>query len=77
MTEEQIKDFQVAAELGLIPDGENPLFIFSQTHTDLLVEIVGGEIDIVRLAKRELECRGLNSKGRFVGFNQTIDNEPS
>ena len=70
MTEEQIKDFQAAAELGLIPDGDNPLFIFSQTNKDLLVEIVGGSIDIIKLAVRELRCRGLNNEGKFIGFNQ-------
>jgi uncharacterized protein YjfI (DUF2170 family) len=76
MTEQQIKDYQAAAELGLIPDSENPLFIFSQTHGDLLVEIAGGGIDIIKLAQFELRCRGQNDKGKFVGFNKA-KHEPS
>jgi len=72
MTQEQIKDFQAAASLGLIPDEENPIFLFSQTHTDLLVDILDGGIDPIQMAKRELATRGRNEKGKFIGFKKVM-----
>ena len=50
--------YNKAAELGTIPDDMNPIFLFSITHSHLLLRIVADEIDVVALAKRELENRG-------------------
>jgi hypothetical protein len=52
-----------------LSDELNPRFIFSLTHTELLVKAVKGEIDLLKLARTELANRGLDKNGRWVGFN--------
>jgi hypothetical protein len=52
-----------------LPDDKNPQFLFSTTHTSLLIEIVKGSINAEKLALKELEKRGLNKNGRWVGFD--------
>jgi len=65
--------YRTAAALGLLPDEENPIFLFSQIHKDLLVDIVNGKIDAAELARIELKNRGLNNEGKFVGWkNDTL-----
>lgn len=59
MTPEQIELYNKAAELGTIPDDMNPLFLFSVTHSHLLLRIVAGDFDPVALAKQELKNRGI------------------
>jgi len=68
MTQYQINQLKSAASLGLIPDEENCLFIFSQTDTSLLVDILSGATDARELARLELRNRGRNDKGEFIGF---------
>lgn len=68
MTDFEINIYKAAASLDLIPDEENPLYIFSSTNKELLAQIIGGGIDVIRLAKFELNARGLNENGKFVGF---------
>ena len=51
-----------------LSDEKNPAFLFSQTHTELLVKAVKGEIDLLKLVKNELINRGLNGEGQWVGF---------
>jgi len=51
-----------------LPDDLNPLYLFSGTFTDLLVQITHGQIDCVELAEMELANRGLDIGGRWVGF---------
>ena len=51
-------------------DDLNPIYIFSITHTELLVKAAKGEIDIKALAIKELKNRGLDINGKWVGFNQ-------
>ncbi len=63
MTPEQIEIYNKAAELGTIPDEMNPLFLFSITHSHLLLRIVAGEFDPVALARQELENRGIEVPG--------------
>jgi hypothetical protein len=72
MNTEELNYYKAAASLGLIPDEENPIFIFGMTHTDLLVDIVKGKIDMVELARHELWARGLNEKGKFVGWQSNL-----
>lgn len=57
MTPEQVEIYRKAAETGAIPDEMNPLYLFSQTHTHLLVRIVGGELDPRVMAGMELNRR--------------------
>ena len=51
-----------------LPDDQNPLYLFSRTHVDLLVQIANGTLRTKKLALRELEKRGLNKEGLWVGF---------
>lgn len=58
---------------GLMPDCVNPAFTLNRLPADFLVAVVAGELDLNELAKRELESRGLDAKGAWVGFEKTID----
>jgi hypothetical protein len=51
-----------------LSDDENPQFLFSTIRNTLLSMIVKGEIDPVHLAKQELEKRGYDEDGRWIGF---------
>ena len=51
-----------------MPDNPNPKMMFQGTETELLSKIVKGEIDPVALAKKELEARGINKEGKWVGW---------
>lgn len=70
MTQREYNIYSNKAELGLIPDAENPIFILSMTNTSLLAKVLSGEINLVDLARIELQNRGLNEKGEWVGFNK-------
>jgi hypothetical protein len=74
MTTVTYNKYKTAAMLGLIPDEENPLFLFSQTDEGLLLEIVNGRIDPIELAKMEMHNRGLDIRtGKWIGWkNETI-----
>ena len=50
-------------------DDLNPRYLFQGIATDLLVAIVNKQIDPFELANKELENRGLDSNGKWVGFN--------
>lgn len=49
-------------------DDTNPEFLYSDTHTALLLAIEDGLIDTARLARRELANRGLDAVGVWCGF---------
>jgi hypothetical protein len=69
MTQAEINHYRAAASLGLIPDEENPIFLFNMSHTDLLLGIINGEIDAVEMARMEMRARGLDEKtGRWIGW---------
>ena len=48
----------------------NPEFLFSLTHSALLVDIAKGRIDPVALAKKALANRGIDDKGQWIGFEK-------
>jgi len=54
----------------IISDDLNPKFIFSSTNTALLVELLKGEIDLMRLVKEQLAQRGVDENGFWVGFKE-------
>jgi hypothetical protein len=66
--EKTYKEHQHAANIGSLPDNENPAFILNMTSSSLLSQIAKGEIDIVWLAKKQLANRGQNLDGMWVGF---------
>jgi hypothetical protein len=51
-------------------DDLQPQYLFSLTRDELLVAIVKGLIDPVKLAENELENRGKDKNGRWVGFKK-------
>ena len=55
-------------------DNLNPAFLFSSTYTELLCKIVNGEIDPKQLAEKELENRGLDKNGFWIGFKKKLKN---
>lgn len=73
MTRTEFKRYNSKAEFGIIKDEMNPIFILTGTNTALLTKVLTGEIDLKELAKRELENRGLNAAGQWVGFKKEIE----
>ena len=57
-------------QLAAGADDTNPMFLFSTTHTALLLAIGAGIIDSARLAHAELASRGLDANGTWVGFDR-------
>ena len=53
-----------------LPDELNPEYIFSLTATDLLVDAVNKKIDLDYYARKQLANRGLDKKGKWVGFEK-------
>lgn len=45
-------------------------YLFSTTHTAMLLAIAGGLVDPVRLAREQLANRGLDQDGVLVGFDR-------
>jgi len=72
MTTKEYNEYRTAAALGLIPDEENPIFLFNQTHKDLLCDIVNGKIDTAELVRIQLRNRGLNNEGRFESWKNDM-----
>lgn len=68
MKPEQIEYYRKAAEEGTIPDAQNPLHILQGTDVRLLTQIANRQLDMVALARHELQQRGLNNEGKWVGF---------
>ena len=68
MTMAEYNQYRTMAALGLLPDEENPIFLFNQIHKDLLIDIISGKIDAAELARIQLRNRGLNNEGKFVGW---------
>lgn len=72
MTRPDYSELKLKAIEGTIPDNQNPIFILSSVDTILLVDILQNKYDIIEIAKRELENRGLNITGQWIGFNHKI-----
>ena len=53
---------------GIIPDEFNEQYMFGCTSTDLLVQIANGQIDAKKLAEEQLQIRGLDNNGKWIGF---------
>lgn len=52
-------------------DDDNPSYIFSLTSNRLLSEAIKGDFDLIYLVRRELANRGLDSNGKWVGFDES------
>ena len=51
-------------------DDENPSYIFSLTSNRLLSEAIKGDFDLIYLVRKELANRGLDSNGKWIGFEE-------
>lgn len=71
MDRKEYKSYLKKADNGVIDiaDDLNPAFILSGVNNKLISQIIKGEINIIELAKREMEKRGLDFEGNWVGFN--------
>jgi hypothetical protein len=67
--QQQLKELELACFKGTISDNENPIFLFSLADKKNLLAILNGELDVKELVRYELQNRGLNEYGRFVGFH--------
>jgi hypothetical protein len=76
MTTEQINKYKQAAKDGSLPNEENPLFLFSTTSTNLLVKLLGKELNLVTLVRMQLRERGVNDKGQWIGFEKAMQQMP-
>lgn len=72
MSRGDIDEWNKKAKEGDVEDEQNPAFILSMTATELVSKIAKGEINVQELAKRELENRGLDIDGVWVGFDDEI-----
>lgn len=72
MTRQEFKNWNQKAEQGEVNDNMNPAFILGMTMTQMLAKIAQGEINMVELAKRELENRGCDINGQWAGFKHEI-----
>lgn len=69
MTTQELNYYKAAASLGLIPDEENPIFLFNSTHKDILLDIISGKVDPIQMVRMELHNRGLDENtGSWVGW---------
>jgi hypothetical protein len=59
---------RVKAQLAAECDDANPAYLFSTTHTTLLLAIEDGLIDAAHLARSEVANRGLDADGVWCGF---------
>ena len=51
-----------------LDDSLNPLFLFSTTDKQLLIDIATGKLNAKELAKKELSNRGYDENGKYIGF---------
>lgn len=69
MIHQEYKEYQRAAEYGLMPDELNPVFLYSMINRDILMDIISGRLDAVQMARIEMMNRGLDEKtGRWIGW---------
>jgi len=59
MTDEDYLKLDKAAMNGTLSDDHNPVFLFSQTSTTLLIDYKNGNLDIEFLINKELQHRNL------------------
>ncbi|SFA56454.1 hypothetical protein SAMN04488511_1167 [Pedobacter suwonensis] len=70
MTPELIQKYRQAAKDGSLPEDENPLLLFAQTGTNLLVRLLDKDVNLVTLIRLTLLERGVNEKGKWIGFEK-------
>jgi hypothetical protein len=61
---------RVREQLASGSDDTNPAYVFSTTHTALLLAMESGTVDAANLARAELANRGLDADGNWCGFDR-------
>jgi hypothetical protein len=64
---------EVLEEKSSKSDELDPNKLYQGTHTVLLVKLASGKINSQRFAQLELMNRGLDKKGKWVGFKEAED----
>lgn len=77
MTQELVKKLEQAAKDGSLPQEENPLYLFGSTSTNLLVKLLGKDINLITLVRLQLRERGVNDKGQWIGFEKASQQIPA
>jgi hypothetical protein len=72
MTREEYNSNIYKAKSGVFPDNLDPTLILQGASSELLTKVIKGEIDLNEVAKREMENRGFNENGKWVGFGIEI-----
>ncbi len=51
-------------------DETNPKYAFQTMHTELLAQFASGRLNPVEYARKEMANRGLDERGKWVGFEK-------
>ena len=51
-----------------VSDADDPKYMFQTLNTSLVLAIATKKINAVEYAKKEMENRGFDNKGKWVGF---------
>jgi len=62
-----MKTDKTSTQKDYIDPDKNMISLFD---TDILVEVVNGRIDLNKVALLELQNRGLDKNGKWIGFNK-------
>ena len=57
-------------EIKELSDDDNPEYLFNGINNSILIAAIKGEIDLVKLAKKEMANRGLGLNGEWIGFKK-------
>ena len=58
---DEIKDTELS-------DDDNPEYLFTGINNSILIAAIKGEVDLTKLAKKEMANRGLDLNGEWIGF---------
>ena len=65
-----MKEETTEKDIRELRDEDIPIYAIQPFTTAMLVKIVRGDVDMRKLAKKELANRGLDLNGKWVGFNK-------
>jgi hypothetical protein len=67
-----VLEFAKEERKKVLRDEKNPMFMFQQIDTELLIKALDGDIPVRDLMKQELINRGLNREGKWVGDKEAL-----
>lgn len=60
----------ITFEERISDDGKNPVYFMQTADTSILVSAALGAVDLNEVVAREISMRGLDSSGKWVGFDK-------